>query len=237
MLVVILPLLHYNQAAGYYVHTFGLLPLLGLWLADARIRSPLLRLAALGVGVSMVRYTYSLNLADTSVAVAAVLLVDETRRVAESRARLGRGGPTAAAFWVATQHRPHFPYLGWHARHSTAELRKADTMLLGGCVLYLATQGYGSRWRPLLASPIVRAVRFPVFFAAANAAFFTHFAQGKGVQRYYPWKYQMLGLHLCSRWPWWSSCSGSLAARSGAQGCAAPGLGSACSPSGPRSRW
>ncbi|MGD0836996.1 MAG: hypothetical protein ABSB49_10185 [Polyangia bacterium] len=191
MLVVILPLLHYNQAAGYYVHTFGLLPLLGLWLADARIRSPLLRLAALGVGVLMVRYTYSLNLADTSVAVAAVLLVDETRGWRKVGHALVAVGLTAAAFWVATQIAPIFRIWGGMQGYSTAELRKADMMLLGGCVLYLATQGYGSRWRPLLASPIVRAVRFPVFFAAANAAFFTHFAQGKGVQRYYPWKYQM----------------------------------------------
>ncbi len=191
LLVVILPLMHYNQAAGYYAHVFGLLPLLALWAADSQIRHPLLRVGALLCGLALVRYTYSLNLADVAVAVAALLLVDGARRWH----RLGQAvlalGLIATAFWLASQIAPIFRIWGGMQGFPMTDLLKADMILLAGLFLYAATHARGSAESSLLGSPLVRALRFPLFFAAANGAFFAHFRQGKGVQYYYPMKYQI----------------------------------------------
>jgi hypothetical protein len=190
-LVVILPLMHYNQAGGYYAHLFGLLPLLGLWAADSQIRHPFLRVGALLGGLALVRYTYSLNLADVTVAVAALLLVDGARRWH----RLGQAvlalGLAVATYWIAAQIAPIFRIWGGMQGFPMTELLKADMILLAGLFLYLATQARGSSELSVLSSPLLRALRFPLFFAAANGAFFAHFRQGKGVQYYYPMKYQI----------------------------------------------
>lgn len=191
LLVVVLPLTHYNQAAGYYVQVFGLLPLLGLWIVDAQVRTPWLRLGGLLVATALVRYTYALNLADVSLAVALVVVVDQARgwrRIAQTALGLGLAG---AALFIATQIAPIFRIWGGMQGYSTGDLLEADLLLLAGLVLYLASQGLGGRWRSLAASPLARALRFPACFTVANAAFFTHLVHGKGVQHYYTWKYQM----------------------------------------------
>jgi hypothetical protein len=191
LLVVLLPLLHYNQAAGYYSHLFGLLPLLGLWAVDSRVRSPLLRVCALLFGLAFVRYTYALNLADVSIAVAVLLLVDETRGWNRAGQAVLAVGLAVAAFWIASRLAPVFRIWGGMQGYAVKDLLRADLMLLGALLLYAATQGFGARWRAFLGSPLTRALRFPIVFAAANAAFFTHFRQGEKVQYYYPTKYQM----------------------------------------------
>jgi hypothetical protein len=191
LLLVLLPLLHYNQAAGYYPHLFGLIPLLGLWAADTQIRCPLVRVGALLFGLALVRYTYALNLADVSMAVAALLLVDETRGWNKAGQAVLALGLTVAAIWIASQIAPVFRIWGGIQGYAVTDLLRADLMLLAGLLLYVGTQSFGSRWRTFVCSPLARALRFPVFFAAANAAFFTHFRHGKKVQYYYPTKYQM----------------------------------------------
>jgi hypothetical protein len=139
----------------------------------------------------LVRYTYSLNLADLSIAVAGLLLLDESRGWSRAGQAVLAAGLTVAAFWIASRLAPVFRIWGGMQGYAVKDLLRADLMLLAALLLYAATQGFGSGWRAFLGSPLTRALRFPVFFAAANAAFFTHFRQGGKVQYYYPTKYQM----------------------------------------------
>ncbi|MCP3139649.1 hypothetical protein [Pyxidicoccus xibeiensis] len=61
---LLLKLLHYHQADGFYAHIFGLVPLVLGWLAYALPRSPWARCLALAAFTVFYRYTYGLNLPD-----------------------------------------------------------------------------------------------------------------------------------------------------------------------------
>ncbi|MFP2909432.1 hypothetical protein ACLESD_31195 [Pyxidicoccus sp. 3LFB2] len=61
---LLLRLLHYHQAEGFYAHLFGLVPLVLAWLAYGLPRSAWVRCAALAVFTVFYRYTYGLNLGD-----------------------------------------------------------------------------------------------------------------------------------------------------------------------------
>jgi len=61
---LLLRLLHYHQADGFYAHLFGLVPLVLAWLAYALPSSAWVRCAALAVFTVFYRYTYGLNLGD-----------------------------------------------------------------------------------------------------------------------------------------------------------------------------
>jgi hypothetical protein len=189
--LTVLPLLHYNQAAGYYVHVFGLVPLVGLWAADALIRLPSLRVAALLGGFVLLRYTYSLNLADAALAVAFVLLVEGFRgrwRVVQGLVVAGLG---VAVFLVVRELRPIFQVWGGMQRFDVDNLLRADRLVIGAGTAYLllsSWQGLPLAW---LRSPLARALRFPLSFALASSVLVWILRKGKGVQYYYVTKYQI----------------------------------------------
>jgi hypothetical protein len=189
--LVVLPLLHYNQAGGYYVHVFGLLPLMVLWAADALIRLQPVRVAALIGGFVLLRYTYSLNLADVALAVAFVLLVEGFRgrwRIVQGLVLAGLG---VAALMIVPELRPIFRLWGGMQRFDVDNILKADLLLVAGLCLYAAVTSWKGPLSGWLCSPLSRAIRFPLIFALAGSAFLSIFRQGAGVQYYYVTKYQI----------------------------------------------
>lgn len=62
--ILLLRLLHYHQADGFYAHLFGLVPLVLMAFAYALPRSPWVRCAALAAFIVLYRFTYGLNLGD-----------------------------------------------------------------------------------------------------------------------------------------------------------------------------
>lgn len=82
---VLLPLLHYHQADGFYPHLFGLIPLFGVWVLQAGARARAVRLASLGFLIVFQRFTYGLNLGDLLLAAAAMWLLEA--RALSGRAR------------------------------------------------------------------------------------------------------------------------------------------------------
>jgi hypothetical protein len=191
LLVSGLPLLHYNQAAGYYVHLFGLLPLMMLWAADALIRLQILRVAVLMGAFVLLRYTYALNLADAALAVAFVLLVEGFRgrwRIAQALLVLVF---CLAAALIVPELRPIFQVWGGMQRFDVDKVFRADMFLLGALPIYLLA----TSWKPFplgcLGSPLFRAVRFPTAFAVASSALFLILRKGPGVKYYYVTKYQI----------------------------------------------
>jgi hypothetical protein len=102
---LLLRLLHYHQADGFYPHLFGLVPLVLAWLAYGLPRPVWSRCAALAVFTVFYRYTYGLNLADFLVT-SGVLVAVEGTRVSGPRYRwgawlvgLGLLAAAAYAYW------------------------------------------------------------------------------------------------------------------------------------------
>lgn len=189
--LVLLPLLHYNQAAGYYVHVFGLIPLLGLWAADAMLRQPALRVVALLGGFALLRYTYALNLADAALALAGVLLLEGFRgrwRLVQLPVALGLA---AAAMVVIRELRPVFRVWGGMQRFDVDKLLGTDlTVVVLTTFVLLASLRDGPR-QAWLGSPLVRALRFPLLFALASGFLIVPLRRDQGVQYYYVTKYPM----------------------------------------------
>lgn len=73
---LLLRLLHYHQAEGFYAHLFGLVPLVLAWLAYGLPRSAWARCAALVAGTVFYRYTYGLNLGDFLVTCGVLLALE-----------------------------------------------------------------------------------------------------------------------------------------------------------------
>lgn len=192
MWMVTLPLLHYNQAAGYYVHLFGLVPLVALWGVDAWVRHPALRVLALLGGVLALRYTYALNLADVALAVAGVFLLEGFRgrwRILQVLLVLGLA---LGANLVLGELRPIFRVWGGMQRFDVDRLRQADILIVAAGSVYLLAGALEQRhrsewWR----SSLVRAFRFPLLFGLASSLLVSVVRKGKGVQYYYVTKYQM----------------------------------------------
>jgi hypothetical protein len=184
-----LPLLHYNQAAGYYAHLFGLWPLGMLWAADAVVRSPLWRVTGLLLGLVLLRFTYALNLADAFVAVAFVLLLQGAPgrwRIIVSALAIGLG---VAAWLVLSQLRPVFRIWGGIQRFTVDEILRADLFLAGGGIVYAVLGSLTRRPREWANSQLVRALRFPILFALAGSSFLPLLRTGPGVKQYYVTKY------------------------------------------------
>jgi hypothetical protein len=189
--LTVLPLLHYNQAAGYYVHVFGLVPLVGLWAADALIRLQRLRVVALLGGLVLLRYTYSLNLADAALAVAFVLLVEGFRgrwRVVQG---LAVAGLVMAACLVIRELRTVLHVWGGMQRFDVDKLLSADLRVIGLGSVYLLMGAWKRLPLEWLRSPLARALRFPLGFALASSVLVSILRKGKGVQYYYVTKYQV----------------------------------------------
>jgi hypothetical protein len=191
--LVVLPLYHYNQGAGYYVHLFGLLPLMLLWAADACIRLQMLRILALLAALALLRFTYALNLADTIVAVAFVLVCEGFR----GRWRIAQGllvaGLCAAAFLVVVELRPIFKMWGGMQRFDVGDVQHANLTTIIIATLTTTIAAWTRLPWDFLRSRLFRTLRFPLAFAAANSGFFQYFRQGKGLQYYYLTKYQIWG--------------------------------------------
>lgn len=102
---LLLRLLHYHQADGFYAHLFGLVPLVLAWLAYGLPGSPWVRCAALAVFTVFYRFTYGLNLGDLLVTCGVLVLVEGTRLPGPKWRRgawvLGLGflGAAAYAYW------------------------------------------------------------------------------------------------------------------------------------------
>ncbi len=188
LLLFALPLLHYNQAAGYYPHVFGLVPLMVLWAADALIRLQILRIPVLIGAFVLLRYTYALNLADAALAVAFVLSVEGFH----GRWRITQA-LLVAVFGVASvlivhELRPIFRVWGGLQRFDVDKVFRADMFLLGALPVYLLA----TSWKPFrLDSPLFRAIRFPLAFSLASSALFLVLRKGPGVKYYYVTKYQI----------------------------------------------
>ena len=191
LLLAGLPLLHYNQAAGYYVHIFGFLPLMMMWAADALIRLHWLRVAVLIGSFLLLRFTYSLNLADAAIAVAFVLLAEGFR----GRWRIVQGLLVvvfcAGVLPILAELRPVFRVWGGMQRFDVDTIFKTDMVLLGALPIYLLATAWKHVPAPRLGSPLFRAIRFPLSFAAASSALFLVLRRGPGVKYYYVTKYQI----------------------------------------------
>jgi hypothetical protein len=189
---VVLPLLHYNQAAGYYVHLFGFLLLLALWAIDALLRQQALRVVALLGGFVLLRYTYALNLADAALALAGVLLLEGFRGRWRLLQALLVAGLVVVAVVAVVELRPVFRVWGGMQRFDVDKLLKTDlTVVAATAVFLLASLGDDGPGRAWLRSSLVRALRFPLLFALASNLLVSVLRQGKGVQYYYVTKYPM----------------------------------------------
>jgi hypothetical protein len=70
MTFVVLPVMLYCFADGFWPQVFGTVPLLATFAGYALLHAPLARLLVLGLGIVSLRYAYALNVADLCVAVA-----------------------------------------------------------------------------------------------------------------------------------------------------------------------
>ncbi|ADO74402.1 uncharacterized protein STAUR_6645 [Stigmatella aurantiaca DW4/3-1] len=102
---LLLRLLHYHQADGFYGHLFGLVPLVLAWAAYALPRAAWARCAALAVFTVLYRYTYGLNLGDFLLMGGVLALVEgfssfgrEHRRLAWLARLMGLAFLAASAF-------------------------------------------------------------------------------------------------------------------------------------------
>ncbi|QRK08696.1 hypothetical protein JQX13_00450 [Archangium violaceum] len=102
---LLLRLLHYHQADGFYGHLFGLVPLVLAWLAYGLPRSVWVRCGALAVFTVFYRFTYGLNLGDFLFTCGVLVLVEGTRsfgpryRWGAWLVGLGLLGAAAYAYW------------------------------------------------------------------------------------------------------------------------------------------
>ncbi len=188
--LVWLPLFHYNQAAGYYAHLFGLWPLAMIWAVDALVRPPLVRVVLLLSSLVLLRYTYALNLADAFVATAFVLLLEGGRRHWRIVHVVLSAGLAAAAWYILSQLHPVFRLWGGMQRYSVDEILRANLVLIVGEVLYVVLASVGrSSLRTWAHSALARALRFPVLFASLGCLFLPILRRGPRIQYYYVTKY------------------------------------------------
>jgi hypothetical protein len=75
-LICLLPLLHYHQADGFYVHLFGLIPLMAGATLYGLVRGRITRVALLLVWCVLQRFTYGLNLGDCAATAGIMLAVE-----------------------------------------------------------------------------------------------------------------------------------------------------------------
>ena len=196
--LVWLPLFHYNQAAGYYAHLFGLWPLVMIWAVDALVRSQRVRVVLLLSGLVLLRYSYALNLADAFVATAFVLLLEGGRgrwRIVQVVLFVGLG---AAAWYILSQLHPVFRIWGGMQRFAVDEIVRADLLLIAGEVLYVVLASVGRPWRDWANSTLARTLRFPVLFALLSSLFLPILRRGPSIQYYYVTKYPVWACLLLS---------------------------------------
>jgi hypothetical protein len=198
--LVVLPLLNFHTMGGFWAHVFGLVPLFFLWLADALVRPRLVRLAVLCAGLVLVRYTYALNLADLCGLFGALLVVEALgARTSPAWMRAALAAAAVAAF-IAARHvfilsEPIFAQWGWVLEHDVgAAERGLSLAVVAGALTMLAWPVRGAAAH----SGIVRALRFPVLFAAADLIVLAFVRRLPPTTFYYFNKYDVAALALAA---------------------------------------
>ncbi|HYO71774.1 MAG TPA: hypothetical protein VEU33_37420, partial [Archangium sp.] len=162
---LLLRLMHYHQADGFYAHLFGMVPLVLAWLAHGLPGSLWVRCAALAVFTVFYRFTYGLNLGELLVA-GGVLALLEVPRVSGSRYR---GGVVllglaflAAATYAYWRLMPLKDISGGFVPYSYSRALRVQWWMLVGL---LAVRFLSSREEPVER----RLLDFALLFGGANA--------------------------------------------------------------------
>jgi hypothetical protein len=182
---VALPLLHYHHSQGFFPPIFGLLPLIGLWFADALIGPRWLRGLAFAPLVALYRYTYGLNLPDVLLATAAILIFEAYR----SRRALVRAAYVACAVALviaaarsAQLLQPVFHKPGPFDTYDVRSVLVGQWLLAAGLFLGCCLRPSA---RLLSGSGVGRWMRLPLLLAVINAGFMTVVKQPPRGSDYY----------------------------------------------------
>lgn len=191
----ILPIEHYNQSDGFFVHMFALVPLLGIWLLDGLVRPRRLRLLALVGGVVLYRYTYGLNLSDLLLAVSVLLLLEsQGPELSVGERWLLRAGTIPLVFGAAVilhRLRPLLDHPGWIREYETATVLSGQ--LLCVAVLTLVVTGSAALG---LERGLQRWLRLPIVFGLINAGTLVGLSALPPASKYYLFKYGFHGVVL-----------------------------------------
>jgi hypothetical protein len=198
--LVVLPLLNFHTMGGFWAHVFGVVPLFFLWLADALVRQRLWRLVLLLAGLILFRYTYALNLADLCLVLGAILIAEAAgARPLPAWARVALVAAGVAA-WLAARHafilsKPIFHQWGWVLEHDV------DAAGQGVALAVVAATLSTVAWplRDVTAQcGIVRALRFPLLFGAADLIVMAFVRRLPPTTYYYFNKYDVAALVLAA---------------------------------------
>jgi hypothetical protein len=191
-----LPLFAFNQGHGYFSHLFGILPLALLWVGDAFVRHEALRLSTVVLALGLTRYTYGLNLPDTLVAAAGVVLLGAPRGgriVGQGLLALALAG--AGAFGYVTL-RPRFDVFGGIVLFNTEGALAVHLGLILVVGVYVALRARAASPGDAAVERLIRTLRFPLLFAIAVSAAYCAFKALAPKQYYYITKYQMMATFL-----------------------------------------
>ena len=189
LLLVALPLEHYYQVEGFWPQIFGLVPLVLLWWLDATLVVWWQRVAAWGVGVVLVRYTYGLNLAELFLAFGLVAVLETPRALrrftplAVLAALFGAGYALKTLLEVVNHYGWFWGYVEWRALLGGA---------LGLAALLWAAAGNRAATRGL---GLVRALRLP-FLVGVGGIIIAGILRARYGPIYYVRKYPFVALCL-----------------------------------------
>lgn len=183
--LVALPFLHYHHAQGFFPPIFGLLPLVGLWIADAMVRTVLWRWFALAVLLVLYRFTYGLNLPDLLAAFAILLVADAWTApgwLLKAALALLSVAAIGAAIHAARALQPVFLTPGPFLPYDVHTVLVAQWL----AIAVIAIAALSPLMRGALAgSGVKRWVRLPLMLAALNAAFMTLVPKPSPMNDYY----------------------------------------------------
>ncbi|QSQ22470.1 hypothetical protein JY651_46390 [Pyxidicoccus parkwayensis] len=186
--LLLLRLLHYHQAEGFYAHLFGLVPLVLAWLAYGLPRQAWARCVALALFTVFYRYTYGLNLGDFLFTCGALVFVEgrglppKWRRLAWPAGLLMLGA-AAYAYWRLL---PLAHVSGGFIPHGYERALRTQCWAVAGLLVvrFLPPRGEEAVERRLL--------DFALLFAGVNAAIQLAYLSARLPIDYYFLKY---GLH------------------------------------------
>ncbi|MCP3098683.1 hypothetical protein LZ198_07310 [Myxococcus sp. K15C18031901] len=194
---LLLPILHYNQADGFYAHLFGLAPLLAGWALFGFFSSRAVRIVVLLGSVGLLRYTYGLNLGDALLTSAVLVAVEAAGVTHPGRARWGLAALAAGLGFAATfAYWKLYPLLPVTGGIITPHIH---AMLRGEAVLavLLLVLPRAARWMGLsLGDAGVRLARYAGVFGAINASVQFLCLRLGTPREYYLFKYHLHGVVL-----------------------------------------
>ena len=170
---LVLPIETVQGMGGFWPHLFGVVPLMTLWMVDALVRRPALRVLGIAIGVAVYRYTYALNLGDLIAAVGGLLVLEALGRARWPLAVralfvVAAVGGAFVSYHCYTLIRTEFLLWGWIVHHDVMAAWAGQLLAIGALLA------------PLLAPPareavagsgLYRALRLPIFFGLANALY------------------------------------------------------------------